>query len=199
MQTITAKKHYTFAQAYRVLYDGMRTVRYLSRARKLKLMTDPFMERIMLAVTEVNGCAICSYYHSKVALESGLSDQEVQQMLAGETTDLPAHEAPAVAFAQHYADSMGEPTRKAWQRVNEIYGETGSLGILGAIRMIMIGNVYGIAWSALINRLKGKPDPNSSLLYELGILFSMVFFFPVVLIHLVWSALQKDPLINFSE
>ena len=104
-------------------------------------------ERIMLAVTEVNGCEVCSYAHARIALEKGLRAEEVRMLLAGDAGAIPADEAIAIAFAQHYADSRGNPTRESWQRLVETQGSAKALGILGAARTMMIGNAYGIAWA----------------------------------------------------
>ena len=60
---------------------------------------------------------------------------------------------------------------------------TKAMGILGAIRAIMIGNVYGIALSAFRSRLKGKPIKKSSLLYEISMILSIIIFFPVAFIQ----------------
>ncbi len=46
----------------------------LRKAKKEHLINATFQERIMLAVTEVNGCEVCSYYHTKEALKAGLSE-----------------------------------------------------------------------------------------------------------------------------
>jgi AhpD family alkylhydroperoxidase len=107
-------------------------------------MKTPFLERNMLAVTEVNGCALCSYYHTKVALENGMSAEEIKGMLGGDLADAPEAELPAILFAQHYADTRGKPSKEAWERVCAAYGETGAYGVLAAIRMIMMGNALGI-------------------------------------------------------
>lgn len=137
----------------------------------------------MLAVTEVNGCEICSYAHSKMALEAGLSNKEIQNMLSGESGDVPSEEMPAVMFAQHYADYRGRPSKESWERMIEIYGLPKSKGILGIIRKIMLGNTYGIPWSSFFNRFKGKPDKRSSLFYELTMIFCSFIFIPIAVIH----------------
>src|SRR5699024_12628547 len=59
-------------------------------------------------------------------------------------------------FAQHYAESRGNPSESSWNEIIETYGEAKALGILGAIRMITFGNSFGIALSAFRSRLKGK-------------------------------------------
>lgn len=196
---ITAKKHYSLKDSYRILVQGLSTMRFLSRARSQGDLNKEFIERIMLAVTEVNGCAVCSYAHTRVALESGMSAREVQAMLAGVIDDVPADEVPAVLFAQHYADTGGKPGRVAWERIVESYGETTAMGILGAIRAIMIGNVYGIPFSALIGRIKGSPDPRSSLLSEIGLPLASIPALPVALLHALVASLARVPVISFPE
>jgi len=44
----------------------------------------------------------------------------------------------------------------------------------------MMGNVYGIAVSALLNRIIGKPVEKSRFLDELGIVFGVIFFIPIL-------------------
>ena len=155
-----------------------------------------FIERVMLAVTEVNKCAICSYAHSKKALDAGMSNEEIQSMLSGIIDTIPSDEIAAVMFAQHYADSRGNPTREAWQRIVDVYGISRARGILGAIRTIMIGNTYGIPWSSFFNRFRGKPDPRSSLFYELSMILGGILI-PVCFIHALISDLLGKPIISF--
>ncbi len=83
----------------------------------------------MLAVTEVNGCALCSYYHTRVSLENGMSAEEIKRMLGGEFADAPEAELSAILFAQHYADTRGKPSKEAWARILDVYGETGAYGV----------------------------------------------------------------------
>ena len=71
MKILPGRKLYSITETYHILYDGLRTMKYLSEAKKEDLLDKQFIERIMLAVTEVNGCAICSYAHTRMALESG--------------------------------------------------------------------------------------------------------------------------------
>jgi AhpD family alkylhydroperoxidase len=190
------KKLYSVKESYWISYKGIRTMKYMFKAKKNNELSPKFIERIMLAVTEVNDCAICSYAHTKKALESGMSSEEIQKMLSGIIEDVPDGEIAAVMFAQHYADTRGNPTRESWQRIVEIYGTSRAKGILGSIRTIMIGNTYGIAWSSFFNRLKGKPDPRSSLPYELSMILGTILV-PISFIHALISDLFKKPIISF--
>ena len=192
------RKLYSVKESYWIFYNGIRTLKYMFRAKRKGELDDKFMERIMLAVTEVNQCAICSYAHTKRALESGMSNEEIQRILSGIKDDIPDDELVAVMFAQHYADTRGHPTEKSWQRIVKIYGKKQAISILGAVRTIMIGNTYGIPWSSFINRFKGGPDSRSSLSYELEMMITMIVFAPVALVHALISGLSGKPVIQLK-
>jgi AhpD family alkylhydroperoxidase len=187
MKKESGSKLHSLKEAYLITMLAFRTMPQLRNAKKKNEIDQQLIERIMLAVTEVNGCAICSYAHTKMALEAGLSDIEIKNMLAGISDDIPSKEIQAIMFAQHYADSRGNPSKKSWDRVIETYGLPKAKGILGATRVIMMGNVYGIPWSSFFSRLKGKPDKRSSLSYELGLMACSILFIPVALIHALIS------------
>lgn len=189
------KKIYTTKEFYDVLYKAMRTLKYLLKCKKNNLLKRDFIERIMLAVTEVNGCEMCSYGHTKMALEQGMSSDEIQKILSGNTEDVSSEEAVAVFFGQHYADTRGNPSKESWQRLDKEYGQTKSLGILGAIRIMMIGNIQGMALGALLSRMKGKPIEKSNLGYEIKMILSQIIFFPIAFIHSMISSFLKKPII----
>ncbi|MFA5396408.1 MAG: carboxymuconolactone decarboxylase family protein [Methanogenium sp.] len=134
-------------------------------SKKNELLSKQFIERIMLAVTEVNGCAVCSYAHTKMVLEAGMTNEEIQNMLARVSDDIPEKETFAVLFGQHYADSRGNPSEKTWKRIIEMYGLPEAKGILASIRIMMLGNATTIPWSSFLNRFRGKPDTRSGVLY----------------------------------
>jgi AhpD family alkylhydroperoxidase len=178
----------------------------MRQAKKEGLLDDPFIERIMLAVTEVNGCEICSYGHTKMALEIGMDEAEIKKLLTGDTSELSLEEVPAIVFAQHYADTRGVPSEEAWEKIVDYYGKPKALGILGAIRAIMVGNAYGIALSALRNRLRGKPITKGNLFgeekmrlsYELTMILSLIVYLPIALIQIIVANIMKAPIIQFK-
>ena len=183
MEIRFGRKLYSVREAYRIYFKGLKTIKYMTRAKKNEDLSPEFIERIMMAVTEVNGCAICSYAHTKMALETGISNEEIQNILSGVMDDIPPDETAGVMFAQHYADSRGEPSKEAWKHVVQIYGLSKAKGILGAIRIIMVGNMYGIPWSSFFKRFIGKPDKRSNLLYEISMIVTCILFTPIVIIH----------------
>ena len=191
------KKLYSVQESYWILFNGMRTIKYTLKAKRNMKLSQKFIERLMLAVTEVNDCSICSYAHTKMAIESGMSNEEIQNMLSGVIDDVPADEVAAVIFAQHYADTRGNPTSESWQRIVEIYGTSKAKGILGSIRAMMIGNTYGIPWSSFFNRTRGNPDQRSSLLYEISMILGTILI-PISFIHALISDLFKIPIISIE-
>lgn len=196
---MSGKKLYSPGEAYRILHDGLRMLPYFRKARAAKAISDAFSERLMLAVTEVNGCALCSYAHAQMALESGMGEPEIENMLAGELGDAPHAELPAILFAQAYADSRGKPSKAAWGKVVETYGDEAAAAILSSIRIIMIGNTYGIPFGSLksrVSRKKDTRDARSSLGYELVMLLTLIPFLVVALPHAALSNLTKQSLIG---
>lgn len=182
------RKLHSLGEIYTILYKGIRSAPNMSKAKRKGEMNSEFIERIMLAVTEVNGCPMCSYAHTKMALEAGMSNEEIHNMLSGVVEDVPEEELQAVMFAQHYADSRGEPSEEAWNRIVESYGIVKAKGILGAIRAIMMGNALGIPWGSFINRFKGKPDERSNLAYELGVIVIGSAMIPFAMVHALISS-----------
>ncbi len=182
-EKVFLKKIYSYREGYVALYNGIRTLKYLLKNKRSKLISRKFIERIMLAVTEVNGCEICAYSHTKMALESGMKKDEIIKLLDGNNTETPQDEIQAILFAQHYADTRGNPTKKSWNRIVEIYKKDKSLIILSTIRLIMIGNIFGIPLSAVIRRIKRKKVYKTNIFYELLMLLSFVVFLPITIIH----------------
>lgn len=118
--------------------------------------------------------------HTKMALEAGMSNEKIQNMLAGVSDDVPEKEMPAVVFAQHYAETRGYPSKKSWERTVEIYGLREAKGILGVIRIIMFGNTAGVAWGSFVNRFKkdGETNQRSTLFYKIGMILGMIIYQP---------------------
>jgi len=177
------KRVYGIKDFYYILEEAVNSFAVLRKARIKNTISKQFQERIMLAVSEVNGCEICSYYHTKEALKSGMSEKDIQNMLQGELGEIPEEETIAIFFAQHYAEASANPDSEVWKRVVEIYGEEKAKAILAYIKVIMMGNVYGLAAGSLINRFKGvQVNKKSTVGLELSILLSAIIFFPFLFI-----------------
>jgi len=130
-----------------------------------------------------------------MALEQGMSKDEIQKILSGNMEDITKDETVGVFYAQHYADKRGNSSEEAWQSVIEEYGIEKALGILGSVRVIMIGNIIGIPFSALINRFKGTLIKQSSFIYEIGMILISIVFIPIAFIHGLFSNLFRISII----
>lgn len=185
MKGIYEKRLYSLGEFYKIYYLTFISVYDFIYAKRNDLLDEPFIERIMLAVTEVNGCLFCSYAHTKMALEAGMSNEEIQNMLAGVSDDVPEEEMSAVVFSQHYAETRGNPSKKSWERLVEVYGLPKAKGILGAIRIMMFGNSAGVAWGSFVSRFRKKEevDQRSSLLYEIAMMLATFIYLPLAFIH----------------
>lgn len=117
------------------------------------LVNEAFRERLMMAVTAVNGCRYCSYYHSREALKAGMSPEEIATLTNCEFGDCPDEEQPALLYAQHWAESNTHTDKEAYQRVLEFYGEEKLNAIEMVLRMIRMGNLMGNTLDYLLFKL----------------------------------------------
>jgi AhpD family alkylhydroperoxidase len=191
-------RRYSVSEYYAAIYRALRTSGYLLKARGRAGLDSIFRERIMLAVTEVNGCAICSYVHTRMALEIGMNSDEIREILAGALDGVPADQAAAVAFGQHYADTKGKPERAAWERIAAIYGPPLARGILGAVCVMTFANLLGIAWTSLFGNRKGG-GARDSRGHALLILLSGIPLLPIALIHALAGAILRQPVLRFAS
>lgn len=199
LQESFGKKLVSPFQAYRIVYQGLRGISYFRKKPEQGGIDLPFKERIMLAVTEVNDCPMCAYAHTQIALESGMTTTEIDMILGGAMDHVPKEEFPAVLFAQHYADTKGKPTKEAWNHIIDSYGNRKSKTILSTIRIIMIGNTFGIPFGSFRNRFSRKKivssDPRSSLAYEISMLLAIFPFLIVGSVHALIANLFKKSLV----
>jgi AhpD family alkylhydroperoxidase len=113
-----------------------------------------FRKRLMLVVTQVNGCRYGSYFHAKEALNAGVSPDELKSLLGKDIPEgCPPEEFTALTFAQHWAEFNAVPEPEAVQRLLDAYGQDLLDSILVVLRMIKMGNLIGNLWDYLISRL----------------------------------------------
>ncbi len=130
-----------------VFIDDMRFL--LGNRQRLRRMMggegiDPkFRERLMLAVTEVNNCRFCARAHTKMALEAGVEAEEIRNLLAREMERIPEGERPAVLYAQHWAETCGQPDPSSLKAMEARYGKEAVEWMHLAMRLVRIGNYTG--------------------------------------------------------
>jgi AhpD family alkylhydroperoxidase len=147
-------------RTYNNLKEFFNDIIFLTRNRKEMreinngtIISPAFRERMMLAVTAVNRCRYCSYFHTGEALKSGLSQKEISRLLSGEVAACPPEEASAVIYAQHWAESNACPDPMVVQKLQETYGREKADAIQLVLRMIRTGNLSGNSWDYLLYRL----------------------------------------------
>ncbi len=118
-------------------------------------LASDFRERLMLAVTEVNACRYCAYYHARQALAAGLPRSELEALTEGDFGSSPAHERPALLYAQHWAEADGLPDPATRNHIVALFGSETALAIDLALRVIRIGNLLGNTFDYVLYRLSG--------------------------------------------
>jgi AhpD family alkylhydroperoxidase len=118
-----------------------------------ELLDEAFRERLMLAVTAVNGCRYCSYFHAKQALSSGISAEEIAAMNMSDVEACPSEQKPAILYAQHWAETNARPDPEVRQNVLAIYGAEKLEAMEMALRMIRMGNLMGNSFDAVLFKL----------------------------------------------
>ena len=161
------KRQFSLKEIYNGTVFAPRAMSNQIKNNRTKIVDKNFLKRLELTVTEVNGCAVCSYAHTKMALRQGMGNEEISSFLNGEANFIQAKEAKAILFAQHFAESKGFPKLYAYNAIIKEYGKDKAKIMLTALQVMIVGNMYGIPMSAFISRLKGAPFKGSSLFYEL--------------------------------
>ena len=177
------KRKFSFLELYLSFIYIPRALAKLRKNKKGEIISQKFIERMQLAVTEVNGCAACSYAHTTMALREGMSNDEISSFLSGGTDYIKPKEAKAIIFAQHFADSRGYPQKEAYEAIIKEYGQEKASIILSAVQMMIAGNMFGIPLSAYQSRRRGKPFKGSTLGYELGMIIGGILVLPIALLH----------------
>jgi AhpD family alkylhydroperoxidase len=148
-------------RTYRGLADFLADLRFLivnrhvvKKAMRSDVVSLRFRERLMLVVTEVNGCRYCSSYHSAQSIKAGLSSDELRLLLKGQIPeDSPAEEHVALAYARHWAETNARPVAEAVHHLVETYRDEKADMIHVILRMIRAGNLLGNTWDYFLHRI----------------------------------------------
>lgn len=184
------KRIYSFKTFRRDISYMRRNRSKLKEYRKTKRLSPQFRERIMLAVTSVNECRYCEWGHSKLALNYGCTEEEIERIMKHDFGSCDPDEVTGLAYAQHYAETGGFPTEDAKQKLVDFYGEQKAQDIQLSINMVTIGNLLGNTVDAFESRFRGLPPENGSLLFEL-FLYSIGFPF-IILMRRKMKKKRKD-------
>ncbi len=157
---IRRRTYRNFGQVGKDISFMIKNRKKISMIMKGNLISPSFRERLMLSVTAVNNCRICSYVHTKQALLSGLSKEETEMLLKGVIDNCPDNEIAALFYAQHWADTDANPDPKAKQKLVETYGKDTAEVIELVLRVIRVGNLVGNTWDYFLYRFSfSRWDP----------------------------------------
>lgn len=166
----------TFAASARDLFAH---VDDLHRTFTQRRISRSLVEKIMMTVTQVNGCRYCSHVHTRMALQAGVSEPELHDLLTGELNHIPEHEIIAVLFAQHYAEQANRYDAAAWQRLQDTYGADVANDMLSHMRVITFANLYGNTFDALLERFRFRPVSGSHFFDEVMVLSAGAIVVPL--------------------
>jgi len=137
---------------YPGLHDLLNDVGYIFSKRKLvkplmrgELIDPAFRERIMVAVSAVNGCRYCSYVHTRAALAQGISQEEVKALNRSDPAfeDCPEEQIIALCYAQHWAESGCQPDPAARGAFVQSYNPETLEAVDLTMRVIHLANMAG--------------------------------------------------------
>lgn len=179
------KRKFGLFEQLPIIVRAARSFLYLRLFKKKNGMNFKFKERIMLAVTEVNGCQMCSFVHTKLALKAGLSLDDIQELLSGELVGVPKEESLGVLFAKDYAYNKEKIDQAFYQKLVETYQVRKARAILGVVEMITMTNGMGLALGYLKRTLTFKHVKGSNVLNEILVPLSTMVLFPLLLLILL--------------
>lgn len=150
--------------------------------RQQRVMNKQRRERIMLAISEVNGCALCSFVHTKLALQAHMDIKEIQTLLAGDLVGVPEEDTLAVLFAKDFAANKETIDPAFYAKLSDYYGQSGARAIVCVSHVITMTTSMGISLGLLKDTLTFRHQKGSNVLNELLIPISTILFFPLMLI-----------------
>lgn len=162
MRPFPRRTYRSLGQAWADVKDVVQR-RALLRSTLRGGLSPQFRERLMLAVTAVNECRYCAYFHLKVADAIGLSASEARSLLDRRFDDCPTEELTALLYAQHWAVCDAQPEVTMRDRLIETYGPEQADRIELTLRLIRIGNLLGNTFDAILYAVSagrlGQPQP----------------------------------------
>lgn len=163
-----AQKYFSVKKSTAIIYDAAFMIARYSKS--LSSLDPNFRTKIMLAVTDVNGCRICNAYHSKELKKGHTENSKKPDIKFDTNTFLKPKEdrdTLALSFATHYALMEGRYDCSLFHKLIDYYGNKEAYGIMASIKMITFGNVNGIALGNIANRLRFRKVENANVLTDL--------------------------------
>jgi len=128
-------------------------------------------EKIIVAVAQVNACAMCEHAHTRMALEAGVSDAELAALENMDESGFDRRTWLAIAHARertktNFAPVAGDASQEG---VIEALGAQTRRHVEDVARVMTVANRIANTLNALPDRWRGQPVPGSRLFDELVI------------------------------
>ncbi|WP_107657291.1 carboxymuconolactone decarboxylase family protein [Nocardia suismassiliense] len=124
-------------------------------------------ERVMLAVSEVNGCGFCTYIHNETALAEGVDIRELAEFAGLDPDAVAEDNVIAVLWAQSRAEAgLGPAGPHLEHALATRFTDHQRRHLDTLIRQMTISNLAGNTVEALIRRVNGRKVPDSRLFDE---------------------------------
>jgi AhpD family alkylhydroperoxidase len=175
-------RQFTIQETVPIMWRASRSVPLIRSWSKKKRINKAFRERIMLAISGVNGCAMCSFVHTKIALAEGIPATQIKQVLGGDFADIPVAEAVGVLYAQSYAAGKEVIDATSYQRLVQEYGDDKAHCIQQVCNIITFTTIMGITLDGIKQRLTFKRSHNS-FVNEVVILLMIFTLFPLMFLY----------------
>ncbi len=153
MTAFNRRYYSSFSSLWQDIRDLLQQRKGIKKIMRDTPISESFRERLMLAVTAVNGCRYCQFAHARLALRAGIPKDELGQLLNGDLVNSPSEEIPTLLYAQHWAETDGSPDRHVRQSLQETYGAEQLESIELTLRMIRIGNLLGNTWDYFLHKI----------------------------------------------
>ncbi|MBN2352437.1 MAG: carboxymuconolactone decarboxylase family protein [Spirochaetales bacterium] len=119
-------------------FGRMTTLRKIPRGETI---SPRFRTMLMLAVSQVNQCAYCSYLHARRGLEEGIAQEEIAAIVENVGRRVDRSESAGVLFAQHMAETRGNPSAVSCKTLERCYGAFKALQIRAFTQSVLFGNL----------------------------------------------------------
>ena len=126
-------------------------------------------EKVIVAVAQANACGMCEHAHTRMALESGVSDAELAALERMDAEALDRRTWLALAYARERASAdfatVSDPDAR--RALEEELGLQAVRDVEDVARVMTVANRIANTLNALSDRRRGRPIPGSQLPDEL--------------------------------
>lgn len=157
------KPIWTLASLTRALPDMPRHLMRVLPTLVNRSLSNALRERIMLAVAAENRCSYCQMAHSALGRTSGLDDEEIRKILAGQDDDLPTRDRQALTFVRDLARRGFQGRDEAlYHDLGRFFTDKERAAIEASAHIMNFANRFGNTFDAARARLMHKCETSKA-------------------------------------